>query len=207
MQYTTISPDDDSELLLIYPRLLVVFSHLRWDFVYQRPQHLLTRLSKNSKICFIEEPVFDARETSYYQVTDKSTDIQVLVPHIMPGLSHQHIMSEQQKLLFGLLADQDMAVTGFWYYTPMALQFSRSFKPAVVIYDCMDELSAFKFAPSELVTLETELLQRATLVFTGGESLYKKKKGLHTDVYIFLDHSRRYQRGHCSHCNIPGVQC
>src|SRR5215210_7644260 len=39
-------------------RDLVVVSHLRWDLVFQRPQHLLTRCARERRVFFIEEPLF-----------------------------------------------------------------------------------------------------------------------------------------------------
>lgn len=72
-----------------------------------------------------------------------------------------------------------------WYYTPMALQFTRHLRPRAVVYDCMDELSAFRGASPLLRGLESELMSRADLVFTGGQSLYEAKRGLHSRVYAF----------------------
>ena len=73
----------------------------------------------------------------------------------------------------------------FWYYTPMALMFSESFVPHLIVYDCMDELSQFKFAPPELKILEVKLLERADVVFTGGVSLYEAKKNQHQNIHPF----------------------
>jgi glycosyltransferase involved in cell wall biosynthesis len=73
----------------------------------------------------------------------------------------------------------------FWYYTPMALTFSRQYVPKLTVFDCMDELSAFKFAPEELKHLENELLQKADIVFTGGQSLYQAKKHQHDNIHLF----------------------
>lgn len=72
-----------------------------------------------------------------------------------------------------------------WYYTPMALHFTESLPCDLCIYDYMDELSAFRFAPADLGALETELLSRADLVFTGGQSLFAAKRQLHGDVHCF----------------------
>jgi UDP-galactopyranose mutase len=72
-----------------------------------------------------------------------------------------------------------------WYYTPMALPLGRHLKPRAVIYDCMDELSAFLGAPPELLQREADLLRQADLVFTGGPSLYRAKKDRHPNVYCF----------------------
>ncbi len=72
-----------------------------------------------------------------------------------------------------------------WYYTPMALKIASALKPVGSIYDCMDELSAFKFAPAELKIMEAELFSKAHLVFTGGHSLYQAKKKSHKNIYPF----------------------
>ena len=72
-----------------------------------------------------------------------------------------------------------------WYYTPMALSFSTHLQPRLTVFDCMDELSAFKGAPQEMKDREAELLRRADLVFTGGQSLYEAKLGRHDDLHVF----------------------
>ena len=72
-----------------------------------------------------------------------------------------------------------------WYYTPMALAFSAHVTAGVTVYDCMDELSAFRGAPPELVEREVELMCRANLVFTGGYSLYEAKQGRHDNIHPF----------------------
>src|SRR5690606_9647094 len=73
----------------------------------------------------------------------------------------------------------------FWYYTPMMLSVSDHFLPVLTVYDCMDELSAFKFAPRELRDMENFLFQKADIVFTGGYSLFEAKKGRHPSVHAF----------------------
>jgi UDP-galactopyranose mutase len=72
-----------------------------------------------------------------------------------------------------------------WYYTPQMLPWSKDLRPRAIVYDCMDELSAFKFAPPELLRNEKELLGVADLVFTGGQSLYEAKKDRHPRVFAF----------------------
>ena len=46
---------------------IVAFSHLRWDFVYQRPQHLLSRLAASRPVFFIEEPELDLNEPARWE--------------------------------------------------------------------------------------------------------------------------------------------
>jgi glycosyltransferase involved in cell wall biosynthesis len=167
------------------PKNLICLSHLRWDFVFQRPQHLLTRLSKTFNISYIEEPIFDATGQEYYQYLNRGENIIVMVPHLNPGQSPDEVKAAQRSLFDKFMKNKDLAECAFWYYTPMALDYSRKHTPEVTIFDCMDELSAFKFAPQELKNLEKELLSKADVVFTGGNSLYEAKKNQHSNIHAF----------------------
>ena len=165
------------------PNHLICFSHLRWNFVYQRPQHLLSRLSGLTEVVYIEEPVFDSAEPHY--VTTGNEGVQVITPHL-PHSGDDHVVNGQlENLLNEYLAGKNLDEYIFWYYTPMALSFTRHLNPAVVVFDCMDELSAFKFAPQNLKDLEKELLEKADVVFTGGHSLYNAKKDRHHNIHPF----------------------
>lgn len=163
---------------------IVCFSHLRWNFVYQRPQHLFRRFTKRFRIFFIEEPVWDA-DKPFLDNTLSTEGVWVIVPHLPPGTSPDEAIGQQQKLLQDFFAYFSILQYICWYYTPMALPVGSVFSPTLTIYDCMDELSAFKHAPAELKQLEAELLAQADLVFTGGHSLYTAKKGKHPEVYAF----------------------
>jgi len=88
-------------------------------------------------------------------------------------------------LRIGLINDWGAENYFSWYYTPMALPFTDHLTPELVVYDCMDELSAFKFAPPELTILEKELLKKADVVFTGGQSIYEAKKNAHHNIHAF----------------------
>ncbi|MBC8051466.1 MAG: glycosyltransferase family 1 protein [Sphingobacteriaceae bacterium] len=169
------------------PENLLVFSHLRWDFVFQRPQHLLTRFSKEFNVYFLEEPIHDVTENeeSYLSVSKRSDKLWVLVPHLPQDIDKKQSLKIQKEILKSFLANKSLSDFIFWYYTPMALEFSGDYNPDITIYDCMDELSAFKFAPSELIHLEKELLTRADVVFTGGQSLYEAKKHQHQNIHPF----------------------
>ena len=164
---------------------LVCLSHLRWDFVYQRPQHLLTRCAKERRVIFFEEPFYG--EGLRLDVRRSEEGVLVAVPHL-PESVRGKSEDEQallQALLSRLFAEQQVREHVLWYYTPMPIAWTRHLHPLGVIYDCMDELSAFKFAPPELVAREAELFRRADLVFTGGQSLYEAKRGKHPHVYAF----------------------
>lgn len=181
---------------------LVCFSHLRWDFVYQRPQHLLSRASKQRRVFFFEEPVFvdgpaclevSQRHEFLYVVTPLLPKELSLYKRVVERMQPQFIDEEcrtevnrlQRYLLDELIAAFDITRYALWYYTPMALSFSEHLQPIATIYDCMDELSAFKNAPPVLRDCEAALLRRADLVFTGGQSLYEAKCSLHPHVYAF----------------------
>lgn len=163
---------------------LIVFCHLRWDFVYQRPQQLLTRLAEHYKVLFIEEPVFDAAAAHLhtYSPVPNLTVVQPHTPVQAPGF-HDEQMPVLQSLLAHLVdADEHPVV---WFYTPMALPLLAQQHPALVVYDCMDELSAFKNPPPQLLQRETSLLAVADLVFTGGPSLYEAKRKRHANAHCF----------------------
>ena len=162
---------------------LICFSHLRWNFVYQRPQHLLSRASEGWRVWFIEEPIFgDEHRLEIRTISDKLT---VVVPHLRHGISHEEFIQQQRESIDQLIAQQNIQDFIAWYYTPMALMFSDHLKPRLTIYDCMDELSAFLGAPKSLLDLEKALLKQANLVFTGGRSLYEAKQHRHANVFAF----------------------
>lgn len=167
------------------PGILVCFSHLRWDFVFQRPQHLLTRCAQHSKVYYIEEPIFDAEEQAYVSFSKRLDNLWVCVPHLPFGINKKRTNAYLANFLDKLLKNRDLDEFIFWYYTPMALSFSDKYRSKLTVYDCMDELSAFKFAPAELKIMEKKLLAKADIVFTGGHSLYEAKKNQHANIYPF----------------------
>jgi UDP-galactopyranose mutase len=163
---------------------LVCFSHLRWNFVYQRPQHLLSRFSNHTRVFFIEEPIFhDAPEKLH--INKAEGNVYVVVPHLQHGLNEQQVIARQKALINELISMMDISRYFSWYYTPMAIPFTDHLQPELVVYDCMDELAAFKFAPPALKHNEQVLLDKAHVVFTGGYSIYESKKNSHHNIYPF----------------------
>ncbi|WP_345166801.1 glycosyltransferase family 1 protein [Sphingomonas daechungensis] len=160
---------------------------MRWDFVFQRPQHIMSRFAREMTVIFWEEPIEVAkRETAYLRVrqAEDFPAVRIATPHIPEGLSE-----EQREQTLRRLLDAHVSVCArpliTWYYTPMMLPFSRHLDATATIYDCMDELSKFRFAPERLLDLEQELIDQADLVFTGGASLYEAKKSRHHSVHCF----------------------
>ncbi|MFN3629963.1 MAG: glycosyltransferase [Casimicrobiaceae bacterium] len=165
---------------------LVVFSHLRWDFVYQRPQHLLSRMARDRRVFFVEEPEHAEGPASIVASSPCAgvTVLRARTPVDSVGFSNAQLRV-LEPLLRGCLAEQGVREAIAWFYTPMALPLLGAVPARAVVYDCMDELSAFDFAPPQLLQREAELLQRADLVLTGGPSLYEAKKSRHPHVHCF----------------------
>ena len=180
-----IESDKNDEKNTALPTDVVCLSHLRWDFVYQRPQHLMSRFAANGRVFYFEEPIYIDGET-HLEIGERGENLFVCVPHI----KHQDGIEKgtyeiEREMLDELIKTNKIENFIEWFYTPMALEFADHLKPAVTIFDCMDELSAFKFAPPELLANEQKVIDRADLVFTGGQSLYEAKKDRHARVYAF----------------------
>ena len=165
---------------------LLCFSHLRWHFVTQRPQHLLTRCAAERRVFFWEEPYWDADDngdgTPTLEVMQEQNQLWVLRPH----LPRAGDAAEMQRELLRRFRDE-FKINQFvrWYYTPMALTFTEDLKSQSTVYDCMDELTGFFGAPPELASRERALFAEADVVFTGGMSLYEQKRKQHNNVHAF----------------------
>lgn len=162
---------------------IVCFCHLRWGFVYQRPQHLLSRFAKQTRVFFLEEPIFYDGPTKLEIQQDNN--LYNCVPHIPHGTEGDKLIETQKQLVTDLLSMFEIKDFVSWYYTPMALQFSDHLTPDLIVYDCMDELSAFKFAPPLLKQLEKQMFSKADVVFTGGHSIFEAKKNQHPNIHAF----------------------
>ena len=189
---------------------LICIAHLRWNFVFQRPQHLMTRAAQGLKTYYVEEPVFgpeDRMECS----TDPS-GVVVCVPHVTAGLSAEESHARTAWLLEGLVASEGLRRYVLWVYTPMELPITAGLTPALTVYDCMDELSGFRYAPPELQHREAQLFQQADLVFTGGHRLWEAKRLQHRYAYPFpssvdvphFAQARRVQDEPADHTAISG---
>jgi UDP-galactopyranose mutase len=163
---------------------LICFSHLRWGFVFQRPQHLMARFAKHRRVFFFEEPVFEGNSVTVRKTTCEQTGVHIVTPVLPANVngSRTHMI---RQVLNSLVKDEQISSYVAWFYTPMALEFASHLNPATVVYDCMDELSMFKGAPPELHQNEHQLFRLADLVFTGGASLFEAKQAQHPRVHLF----------------------
>ena len=165
---------------------LICFSHLRWHFVTQRPQHLLTRAARDRRVFFWEEPYWDADDngdgTPTLETMQEGERLWVLRPHLPRAGNAEEML---RGLLSRFMAERRVERYVRWYYTPMMLGFTNQLNAEATIYDCMDELSGFLGAPQELGEREQELFGLADVVFTGGMSLYEAKRKQHGNVHAF----------------------
>ncbi|MEJ7646412.1 MAG: glycosyltransferase [Chryseolinea sp.] len=145
----------------------------------------MSRFALKSKVFFIEEYVIDATWSGFEVQRPSGTTVTVLVPHIMADLPHCEINDQLRSMLTTFLATNEIHHYVSWYYSPMALAFTDTLSPGVVVYDCMDELSGFKFAPPELREREARLFEMADIVFTGGHTLFQAKKHQHQNIFPF----------------------
>ena len=183
--------------------VILCFSHLRWNFVYQRPQHLMSLAARDYTVLFIEEPLIEDSEP-YLNVAFVGSGVVI----VRPILNHRcDPITEQRRLISDLLLMINATQVIHWLYTPMAMSFAADIPSDLIVYDCMDELSAFRFAPAELRAREAELLDRADVVFTGGSSLFAAKRLMHDNVHCFPSSVDKAHFGRArSHPTDPPLQ-
>jgi glycosyltransferase involved in cell wall biosynthesis len=163
---------------------LICLSHLRWNFVFQRPQHLMSRFARERRVFFFEEPL-PAQDHDVPRLDVRRTEegVIVAVPRLRSGMDLAESEQIQGELLKALLREHSVEQFVAWYWTPMALGYSADIEPLAIAFDCMDELSLFRGASPLLLEREADLISRADVVFTGGMSLYEHKRSLHPNVH------------------------
>jgi UDP-galactopyranose mutase len=186
---------------------IVAFSHLRWNFVYQRPQHLLSRLAANRPVFFVEEPELDPNGPPRWERSTPQPNVVVLRPRTpvqTPGF-HPEQLAALEPLIAELARELDGSTLVAWLYTPLALPLAEALAPTALVYDCMDELSLFLGAPPELLSREAALLECADIMFTGGPSLFRAKQGRHSNVHCFPSSVDAAHFRVASSAGTPGV--
>lgn len=166
--------------------MIVAFSHLRWNFVWQRPQHVLSRLANETPVFFVEPPVSGASRDSLDLHLDGR--VTIIQPRLQGSGARVTFGDEANgriaALLAPLLAKRDDLMT--WYYTPMAIgALPGPSVPALTVFDAMDDLASFRFAPPQMRAQEARMLEMADLVFTGGPTLYRQRQHRHPRVHCF----------------------
>lgn len=162
---------------------LVCFSHLNWNFVYQRPQHLLSRFTSQYRVFYIQEFCYNDQPDGY-SIKMGAEGVSIVSPNLN-DFTHDNETERRRVIIDDIVNAENINDYILWYYTPLSLMFSDHLQPRLTIYDCMDELSAFKFADPKLKETEELLLRKADIVFTGGNNLYEAKKHLHKNIHAF----------------------
>jgi UDP-galactopyranose mutase len=159
------------------PEVFVAGLHLRWDGVWQRPHHLLTRLARRLPVIVIEEPYGGAEDRDELR---RFGELTVIRPLRRRGWGEPLVDA-------GALATaRELAGTrrcGAWLYTPMMTDVIGAFSAAPVVYDVMDDLANFDFAPRGMREREAALLARADVVFAGGRTLFENRRGYGAKVH------------------------
>jgi UDP-galactopyranose mutase len=171
---------------------LLVFSHFRWDFIFQRPQHLLSRQAKYRRVFYFEEPIFGMTELPRLHLRETSENVLVVVPYLPSHIEESKIQVAMADLVDELIYEEELIDYSLWYYTPKALSFSRHLEPKAIIFDYLDD-------PNLSLDLEAEMLGRADIVFAGGLSLYEAKKINHHNIHAVpnsIDYSHFSQARH-----------
>ena len=168
-------------------RDLVVLSHLRWTFVWQRPQHLISRIStRYDRTWFVEEPMAGEVDEPTLRVEDHGevTRVWLEMPAGTECAGYDEWTSElYSSLLPGAIGESSHRTV--WLYTPMAMDIARVLGPDFLIYDVMDDLAAFRFAPAGLVLRQRQALRDADVVFAGGRSLHRGVAEQRSDAVCF----------------------
>jgi len=166
--------------------MLVAFSHLRWGFVWQRPQHLLTRFAREMPVVVVEEPEYHLQGADVRVRHDHGVTV---VTPLLPWTDVQYGFGNRVNRQISRLVEPFVrpgTATTLWYYTPMALGAEPPpVRPRLTIYDAMDDLASFRAAPPELRMREARLLSEVDLVFTGGPTLYRQRRDMHPSVHCF----------------------
>jgi UDP-galactopyranose mutase len=166
--------------------MLVAFSHLRWGFVWQRPQHLLTRFAREMPVVVVEEPEYHLQGADVHVRRDHGVTV---VTPLLPRTTETYGFGNHVNGQIGRLVEP-FVYPGtdpiLWYYTPMALGAEpATVRPRLTVYDVMDDLASFRAAPPELRRREARLLSEVDLVFTGGPPLYRQRRDMHPSVHCF----------------------
>ncbi|RYG63002.1 glycosyltransferase family 1 protein, partial [bacterium] len=195
-----------------YP--VIVHCHLRWDFVWQRPQQFLSRLSKKHRILFVEGPTLHDEEMEPCFTLTPAPDfpnVTIMQTHFPASRFHDGawVDAERRRLV-------DEAIKGplkgkferpvQWFYDPMAVESHLGHHNAVAtVYDCMDELSQFKFAPPVLIERERLLLAAADVVFAGGRKMWQSKSRHNPNAHFYgcgVDIAH-FGKARLSSCEMP----
>ncbi len=174
---------------------IIVHCHLCWDWVWQRPQQFLSRLSARHRILFVETVGPDphlAAPYARFRNADGFPNITILrIQFPTWQWRDADFVDRERRRLVQLALESELLAGQFenpvqWFYDPMAVKaFARQMNEIATVYDCMDELSKFKGAPPAIVERERELLALADVVFTGGRKMFESKSQFNGNCHFY----------------------
>jgi hypothetical protein len=160
---------------------VICLSLLRWDTIFQRPQHLLSRCARDRRVFFIEEPTFEPT-IPHLSIEETEEGVQVVTPRLPEGLPGNSCEALQRELIDELMRGEQIDRPVLWFYSPLALAYTHHIDASAVVYDCMDALAP---AAGVLHDREMLLLTAADVVFAARPSLHEARQLAHTDVHLF----------------------
>jgi glycosyltransferase involved in cell wall biosynthesis len=161
---------------------LICFAPARWDFVYQRPHHLMSRAARDFRVFFVEEPRLQAdRVGPRLEVIRQPNGVRVVIPWL-PQDQLAAPDAALRGLLANLFAKYRIEHYVLWYQTPAALAFTSHLNPLVVIYDAADGAAEVRRGTQS--SQDAEILRRADVVLTGSSSLYDVARDRHDNVHL-----------------------
>ena len=171
---------------------IIVHCHLRWDFVWQRPQQIFSRLARQHRVLFIEDPVI-AEGEPHLAIDEPYPNLVRIVPQIPQALAVDADRDAEifYPLIRRALQEHPLLAGRFeqpvqWFYSPMpAPGYLGKFGGPGIVYDCMDELANFRFAPPDIADRERFVMSKADVVFTGGYQLFESKSRHHDNVHFY----------------------
>lgn len=163
---------------------LLVFSHLRWDFLVKRPQHLMSRYAQYRRVFYFEEPVFGMTELPRLHLKETTENVLIVIPYLPTNIEPTKIKNALIDLVDELIYEEELIDYSVFYYNPMAFEFTNHLEPKVFIYDCIEDFSTkMTTDPAELIRVETEMMKKIDLMFISGHSLYESKKQFHHNIH------------------------
>ncbi len=163
---------------------MIVFSPVRWNFIYQRPQHIVSRLAKKRNILFVELPIdFDPNEKgeiNLVMINDQITVMQPKVAHIddLRDLMHAYVTN-------------DIVPIGL-FFSPIFSSFLEVFTFDKVVYDCVTDSGKSSNRSFEMHEKEGHLIAEADLILTNEQTIYDAKYQDHPNVHCLPDLTEHY---------------
>lgn len=175
---------------------IICLAHLGWDFVWQRPQQLLSRLARHYPVLYVNEPRHRP-EGSGPQLVQVAAEGGVSAWQL--GIPLDRL--DEWRELYAVMVRELLLETGWarqgargleplrplilWFYTPTPCYLLETIPADLVVYDVMDDLASFQGASDDLRQREAAVMEAAGVVFTGGRSLYESRRERHDNIHLF----------------------